>query len=353
MGWEVDSPTKRFIEEFIEIGQAELNSYTKTLLHEALLLRAARRAKLTPKKIGSRRYALYQAGVAVAGIDGGLVSTVSHQARRVTNSVSLTRRYLATSGVPTVKSKVFHVSQVKVAAEFFMESQQPALLRPFRSTANAHEVRSTGELMTTWSLMAETCSHLPLAEREIEFTSCPPGVTIQAYVVGEDVHAALAHVPFYVVGDGISTVGELADAEITRRKQYPYLAGRGPEATDGFLRGVRCLREDVLSSGQVRVLTSEPNVTSGWGLTVDVLDELHPSLEALAIDAVWAIPGLPFAGVKLTTPALTSSDRAAVVEVTPEADLADFRYPAFGRGRTVHFHIMDHILRIHHRSSQI
>lgn len=341
------SPLKKFISGSIVPQYAEPNVYPQTFSHRHLLWRAAKRAKITPKKIGATSIALYHSGAAIAGIEGNTTSLVSHQAKRITRSPSMTRRHLQASEVPTLVGRAFHVSQQRTAASFIRELGQPVVARPPLTQTGqsaALDVRDEHELTDAWDVMADACKHLPVVEQQIDLEAYRSGLVIRVFVAGEEVHAAVVRVPLYVVGDGNSTVGELADAEIGRRKEHNYLADRGPEITDEFLHDAATSRREVLPDNEVKLLTKRPDVDNGWGLSIDVLDRLNSSLKTLAVDAMWAIPGLPVAGIEVLAPSLDSPEGAAVLGIQPDADLAEFRFPAYGQGRNAHHSVMAQIL---------
>jgi len=171
-----------------------------------------------------------------------------------------------------------------------------------------------------------------------------PGLDVQAYVVGGEVVGAVARLPFYVVGDGITSVGQLADDEIARRSPNEYLKTRQPEVTDAFLEPMGLTRLSVLPEGKLQFLTSVADTARGGGIAVDVLDLMGEELKDLAVDGLWAIPGLGAAAVDLVVPQLGTADGAVVLEVSAYANIMQFHYPSYGEPRKINDAVLEEVL---------
>lgn len=171
-----------------------------------------------------------------------------------------------------------------------------------------------------------------------------PGLDLRCYVVGNQVVGAVVRLPLYVIGDGVSTLGQLADAEIARRQRNEFLKPRQPEVSDAFLERVGLSRDWVPAEGELRSLTPIADTTRGGGIAVDVLDQLSDELRELAVDGLAAIPGLDAAAVDLLAPDLTSTEEAVVLEVNASANIMQFHYPAYGQPRKVNDAVMEEIL---------
>lgn len=127
------------------------------------------------------------------------------------------------------------------------------------------------------------------------------GTEYRMFATREKFVAATKRVPANVLGDGISTV-----------KQLVIKKNQDPRRSDGYSTGLVTIKLDsdakaVLSKqgltfnsvpklGEVIYLRENSNLSTG-GDSIDVTDELHPSLKQIAVSAVRAIPGLAYAGV--------------------------------------------------------
>lgn len=346
------SPTDRFIAEHIEPRYSDLRDWGHKYSHIYLLYRAARRKKIRMKKITDSQRILFHSGVAIGGVEDGVTSLVSHQARRVCRSKALTMRYLKASGVPTPDGRVLHQSQYSTAVRYWERLGRRATVRPSRSGSGRGVtvgVRFEGDLREAWH---KAVMNLPQpdaegssSDQQIVIEAVQSGLDLRAFVVGEAVVGAIVRVPFYVVGDGISSLGGLADAEAARRPTESHLAERTPQVTDELLSEVGLSRAFVPARGALHHLTPLADTEHGGALFVDVADQLPETLKQLAIDGLWAIPGLEAAAVDLRVPDLTSTEGALVGGVSPDASVTDFRYPDYGKYRQPQDALMEQVLR--------
>lgn len=347
------SANDRFIAERVEPHYDELREWPHKYSHIYLLYRAARRKKIRMKKIAESHRILFHSGVAIGGLEDGVTSLVSHQARRVCRSKALTKRYLKASEIPTPAGKVLHQSQYNTAVRYWEKLGRIATVKPSRSEGGRGVtvgVRFEGDLREAWQRAA---THLPQqgtdrsssADQQIIVEAALSGLDLRTFVIGETVASAIVRVPFYVLGDGVSSLGELADAEVSRRPAQSHLAERTPHVTNELLAEVGLSRSFVPSRGTIHHLTPLPDSTGGGALFVDVTDQLPEELKQLAIDGLWAIPGLEAAAVDLLVPDLDSKDGAVVVGISPDASVTDFRYPDYGKYRQPQDALMDQILR--------
>lgn len=341
------SATERFIAEHIEPRHEALRRWSSTLPHEELLQRAARRKKMTIKKITDSNQLFFLSGVVVGGMDGVITSLVSHQARRVSRSKAMTKRYLTASDVPTPKGKAINPTDFSRAVKYLKSLGGPVTVKPSSGRASKGitvNVTRESQLRQAWQAAMAARSATSESRYLIVMEEYTPGLDLRAYVVGSTVVGAVARLPLYVVGDGISTVGSLADAEISRRGPNEYLKGRQPEVTDAMLAPLELTRDSVLPFGKLQPLSAIADTTRGGGLAVDVLDLLADELKELAVEGLWAIPGLGAAAVDLLAPSLGSAEGAVVLDVNPYANIMQFHYPAYGEPRRVNDAVMEEIL---------
>lgn len=277
----------------------------------------------------------------MGGINEGVTSLVSHQAHRICRSTGMTRRYLNAADVPTPQSKVLQHNQYATAVRYWEKLGRRATVKPSRisgSHGTTAGVRFEGDLRAAWKKAVESVE----PEHPILIEATHYGLDLHTYVVGEAVVSALVRVPFYILGDGASTLDELAHAALARRlgpeEKVPELDGEA--LTEAGLP-----RSHVPAYGSIHELPPVPGAPREGALYVDVTDELSEEIKQLAIDGLWALPGLEAAGVDLVVSALDSAEGALVVDIDPAASVADFRYPDYGKHRKPHLAIMEQIVR--------
>lgn len=130
-----------------------------------------------------------------------------------------------------------------------------------------------------------------------------PGRDYRVLVFGGEVLAAYERLPLSVLGDGVSSLGELLNASAWALKQ-----GRGKNAElaledpriDMKLGRMGLSRASVPAKGARVAVLDNANLSSG-GSGVDVSAALHPSFAAIACGAARAL-GLRLAGVDILCP---------------------------------------------------
>lgn len=344
---EDSSSTSRFIAEHVEPRHAELRRWNSTLSHDELLQRAARRKRMTIKKITESNQLFFLSGVLVGGMDGVITSLVSHQARRVSRSKAMTKRYLASAEVPTPKGKAINPTDFARAVKYMKALGKRVAVKPSAGRAArgiSVDVTKESELRAAWQAAMAARSATSESRYLIVIEEYTPGLDVRCYVVGGQVVGAVARLPLYVVGDGVTSLGKLADEEIARRRPNEYLRSRQPEVNDAFLAAAGVSRDMVLPLGALQYLTPIADTGRGGGIAVDVLDLLSVDLKDLAVDGLWAVPGLGAAAVDLLVPDLSSAEGAVVLEVNPYANIMQFHYPSYGDPRKINDAIMEEIL---------
>lgn len=339
--------TERFIAQHVEPQRERLRTWNGILAHDALLHRAARRKRITVKQISESNRIFFLSDVVVGGMDAAITSLVSHQARRISRSKQMTKRYLEASEVPTPKGKAINTTEFSRAVKYMKALGRPVAVKPSSGRTGkgiTTNVTTETQLRQAWSRAMAARSATSESKYQMVVEAHHPGLDVRVFVVGQQAVGAVARIPLYIVGDGVTTVGGLADAEIERRQANAYLAGRQPEVTDEFLAPVGLTRASVVEMGRIQLLTPIADTARGGGLAVDITDLLSDDLQDLAVDGLWSIPGLNAAAVDLLVPSLDTADGAVVLEVNPYANIAEFHYPAYGEPRRVADAIMEQIL---------
>lgn len=341
------SATERFIAEHVVPQHHQLRRWSSTMTHEKLLQRAAQRKRITIKKITDSNQLFFLSGVVVGGMDGVMTSLVSHQARRISRSKAATKSYLASAEVPTPRGRALLPVHYARAVKYLRFLGKPVTIKPAAgrpSKGISTNVTGEPQLRAAWQ-EAMAARPVTLESRYlILMEQYFPGLDVRAYVVGDQVVGAVARLPLYVVGDGLTSVGQLADAELARRRPNEYLNHRQPEVTDAFLEPLGLTRLSVLPQGRLQFLTRIADTARGGGIAVDVLDQMGEDLQDLAVDGLWAIPGLGAAAVDMVVPQLGSAEGAVVLEVSAGASIMPFHYPSYGEPRKVNDAVLEEVL---------
>ncbi|WBL19778.1 enolase C-terminal domain-like protein [Citricoccus sp. NR2] len=248
-----------------------------------------------------------------------------------------TRLLLNRRGVPVPQGRTFAQGDIHGALSYANRIGYPVVLKPAEGSmgvgvtaniANDDELRSA----------LQRLENSVLGTGEFIVEQHVRGKDYRIMVIGDEVIAAVERVPASVLGDGVSTVAELILEKNANRKLNPHL---GPlklkwNASVEHEIGKQGLNaESVLRSGQRLFLNSVNNLTQG-GDSIEVLDELHPSIVQASIDAVAAVPGLTYCGVDFLLEDHTkplSEQSGAVCELNAVAAIPVAEYPVFGTPR--------------------
>jgi D-alanine-D-alanine ligase-like ATP-grasp enzyme len=205
------------------------------------------------------------------------------------------RLLLARAGIPIAPGGVFTRRQMPAAREFSRTVGMPVVVKPTigsggdRVVTNIADTSALDEAVLSTIQEGETF----LVEKHVE------GFDYRFQVLSKEVVAVHWRQPAHVVGDGLSTIRQLVDAKNLLRGRNPHLATRLISLnaeTQNRLRALGLRSTDVPSRGQVVTLKTVCNLSQG-GDNVDVTDETHPTLKAVAVAALAAIPGIEHGGV--------------------------------------------------------
>ena len=160
-------------------------------------------------------------------------------------------------------------------------------------------------------------------------------------VIDDRVVAAILREPASVVGDGEHTIAELVLHKNELRRQNPHLWGRLIKVDRSARQRLARQGFDLTSvppDGQQVRLSDTCSLSQG-GDSIDVLDELHPSIAEASVAAVRAIPGMRYCGVDFLLTdhrlPLTEQSAAGICELNAHAAIGNGEYPMFGQPREV------------------
>lgn len=259
-------------------------------------------------------------------------------ARTVTNRKDLTKKFLREANVATPYGEVFEPGEVEAAVQFASSLNVPAVVKPqsgahgasvFTDLHSAADVRNA-----VTALKASNFGSHPFVVEEFV-----PGNDYRFFVVADRVVSVVLRRPASVVGDGRSTVVDLVLAKNRRRLEVPQMRSgliRLQDDAEYWLSKQNLTVESVPEQGRVVRLGSPGNPANG-GDSIEVLDEAHESLLALAVRATQAIPGLDHAGVDIIGDHQRGlgDARAVVIEVNANPSIDLNHFPLFGPPRDV------------------
>lgn len=250
-----------------------------------------------------------------------------------------TRMQLQQAGVPVPLGRTFARGDFATGRDFAERIGYPVVVKPamgVRGIGVVAGIQDEEQLDAAFGLMSGS----KLGNQDFIVEKHVHGADYRIVVIGDEVIAAIQREPASVFGDGTSTIAELLINKNTARKRNPHLWARPAkydEAAQHELRKTGRDLETVLPKGERQLLANTCSLSQG-GDSIDVLDELHPTIKEAAVKAVKAIPGLFFCGVDFLledhTKPLDEQD-AGICELNAHAAIGNCEYPMFGKGRPV------------------
>lgn len=256
-----------------------------------------------------------------------------------------TRLSLQEAGVPTPQGRTFRNGDFENARAFVELIGFPAVVKPsmgIRGIGVIAGIENHQQLEDAFDLMADSKfgGQDFIVEKHIK------GRDHRILVVGGEVVGAIQRKPASVTGDGKSSIAELLFHRNLARRNNPHLWTRPAVYDDAmahYLDTMGLSLASVLPAGREVLLSNTANISQGAD-SIDVFDQLHPTIVEACKQAVAAIPGMQYCGVDflLEDPSQPVDQQdAAIIELNAHAAIGNCEYPMFGKGRQVAQKLMD------------
>jgi cyanophycin synthetase len=176
------------------------------------------------------------------------------------------------------------------------------------------------------------------------------GIEYRLFTTCDKFVAALNRVPANVIGDGIHNINQF----IKIKNLDPRRGSHGTRSLERikvdevvhlYLQKQKKTVNYIPLKGEQVFLRANSNISTG-GDSVDVTDEVHPSVKRLAVKIIRAIPGCAYAGIDyLTTDikAKPNKKNYIVIEVNDSPGLDIHHFPYAGKPRNVTAAIIDQL----------
>lgn len=250
-----------------------------------------------------------------------------------------TRMQLQYAGVPVPQGRTFAQGDYDTAREFVERIGYPVVVKPtmgVRGIGVVAGIEDAEQLEGAFTLMSDS----KLGDQDFIVEKHVHGADYRIVVIGDEVVAAIQREPSSVLGDGKSTIGELLLTKNIARRRNPHLWARPAKYDDAARHELEKAGRDIdtiLPEGERQLLANTCSLSQG-GDSIDVLDEMHPSIKEASVASVKAMPGLYFCGVDFLledhTKPLDEQD-AGICELNAHAAIGNCEYPMFGTGRPV------------------
>jgi D-alanine-D-alanine ligase-like ATP-grasp enzyme/acylphosphatase len=245
-----------------------------------------------------------------------------------------TRIYLADRGLPVPKGRMFRAGDLETARAYAERIGYPVVVKPatgVRGIGVVPGIRDRAELDRAFRVLRQS----KLGHDDFIVEKHVAGFDYRLMVIGDRVVAATLRAPASVVGDGERSVGALILHKNAIRALNPHLRSRPIPWTEALrfqLERAGLTLASVPEAGQRVQLSGSCNLSQG-GDSVNVLEEVHPSILETAVRAVRAIPGFGYCGVDFLLEdhrkPIDAQD-AGICELNAHAAVGTARYPMFG-----------------------
>lgn len=250
-----------------------------------------------------------------------------------------TRLQLQRSGIPVPQGRTFTNGDFGTAKAFAERIGYPVVVKPamgVRGIGVVANIQDDQQLDAAFELMSGS----KLGNQDFIVEKHVNGRDYRIVVVGDQVVAAILREPASVFGDGARTVAELMIDKNVARRRNPHLWAR-PAKYDAAARyelgRAGMTLESVPAPGERVQLANTCSLSQG-GDSIDVLDEMHPSIIEACVKTVNSIPGLEYCGVDFLledhTKPLDEQD-AGICELNAHAAIGNCEYPMYGTPRPV------------------
>lgn len=245
----------------------------------------------------------------------------------------VTKQLMALGGIPHPVGVSFSASERALATAIFPSLPKPVVVKPSNeggSRGVTIGVTTPEEFAGAWTAASQN-NH---PDTKVIIEELVDGVELRVFVVGDEVVSTVVRLQPFVVGDGQSTVSELA-ARLHEERQVNHRARAARNEVDAdFLRAQGQSEDSVPDKGEI-VLLSRFTLALRGAFIVDVTSDVDPGIADVARRAKNAVPGLEIAGVDLMVGDIRDPSTAKVIEVNTAAALDLHRYPTHGASRNI------------------
>jgi len=271
---------------------------------------------------------------------------VNHDAALLLSHKYKTKEFLDEHGFSVPFGLLFRRRTLEKAFEAYDRFSGPICVKPNHGSLGKGVHPSIRDRFWYEKALRRVAENYPtiIAEDSVE------GEHFRFFYVEPEVVGIRCGVPMSVVGDGVSTVAELAAAKNAERRMralpthppYPI-----DETVVEFLGRFGHSLNDVPAPDERIYLSGVSNGSAGAD-TFPVSDEVHPSYRDVVAQACQAVPGLRFAGVDLV---IADKGQSATMgnhwflEINVNPMIAGFYYPWEGEVVDIAGAILDMLLK--------
>ncbi len=319
----------------VQIGEFRRLASAMTLpIQDREVMRAARKRGIEILPLAHRLFQLGQ-GRFRQRVYGSSTSRLTHLSSVFASNKNIAKQLLIGAGLPVARSELVRGHREAIAAA--KRIGYPVVIKPNKGSLGrgvSIGVRDAKEVVAA-------CKIAHKQGRGILVEELISGKDHRLLVINGKAVAASMRVPAHVVGDGRSTIRELAAAanDDPRRRSGQQGAWTALAVDDTAIRVLErqgVTPDSVPQAGTHIDLRAVANTSSG-GTAVDITDEIHPENLRVAERAAIAL-GMDIAGVDILSTDLSrplSESGGVICEINTKPGLRKHIWPAVGKPRDV------------------
>lgn len=332
----IKTDVKPLIIELKEIAEMSLmGPSTQSIVNEAT------KKGISHLRLNEDSYVQLGQGVHQRRIQATMMDNTSSIGVEIADNKESTKKLLSSMGIPIPEG--FSVETEEEALQAAEEIGYPVVLKPLvgnHGRGITVNITNKEELKLAFEIADKICE-TSLVEKYLE------GFDYRILVIDGKFIAAALREPAYVIGNGISSIGDLIneinkdpnrgighDKSLTRIK-IDYM-------TERLLAVLKLSLNSILAEGKKVYIKSTANISAG-GTALDVTETVHP-LNRLMAERISRIVGLNVIGIDLIADTLAKplqSESSGVVEVNAAPGFRMHLNPTTGTPRNIAAHIMD------------
>jgi D-alanine-D-alanine ligase-like ATP-grasp enzyme len=331
---------------FTRLSPSGLTALRPANTEMKLLILEAKEMGISTQIIDNSDIVTFRYGNHVEYVRNGAPSTNHTPGPRLCANKYLTRTMLKLANLPITNGYDIRTPDtMEYRQTVFNALQKPLAIKPANSTHGAGVKLNvtTFEEMNNWIdylfTSVETDSEVAAAQVLVE--EMAHGSEYRIIATKDKMVAVMSRQPASVIGDGQQTIETLIHIKnqlpIRNISQdvYPHIS------IDGDMKQILANQnlelDSIPAAGQKIQLRTVSNIMAG-GDAVDMTDQAHPSVAALATQITRALPGMSFVGIDFMTTDLTADQQTvdcAIIEVNSAPEYAMHDMPMVGKKRFV------------------
>lgn len=230
-----------------------------------------------------------------------ITSATTSTADFILKHKDVTKHFMRKAGLSVTKGDTFNVKQAKEVLAYAQKIGYPVIIKPLEGTHGDlvfMDIRNRPALKAAIRKYGRQKKTF-LLEKQFE------GEEYRILATREKALGIIYRIPANVVGDGEHAIGdliELKNKDPRRGSSYKYslIKIKVDSQVRDTLKKQQYSLGSVPPAGKIIYLRKNSNLSTG-GDSIDMTDEVHPSVKDIAVAAIRSIPGLPYAGIDFIT----------------------------------------------------